>query len=230
MIAVFCDISKAFDRVWHKGLLFKLRSIGCSDRIVNWFLSYLSNRRERVVINGWASVLAGVPQVSFWVHFYFFFFINDIVKHIGCSICLFADDTCLYIIVDCPLQAAQLLNRDLSTILKWTDSWLVTCNPSKSLSMLISRKRNSISHPQFPMDGVIMDETSSHKHLGLSLTFSKTCNWDEHIVNISEKARNRINLLKALKLRVSRKSLGKCTLPTFVHSWNIVTVYGTIAH
>ena len=151
--AVFCDISKAFDRVWHKGLLFKLRTIGCSDSIVNWFLSYLSNRRQRVVINGqasdWASVLAGVPQGSILGPLLFLIFINDIVKHTGCSIRLFADDTNLYIIVDCPLQAGQLLNRDLNAISTWANSWLVTFNPSKTLSMLISRKRNSVFHPLY---------------------------------------------------------------------------------
>ena len=209
--AVFCDISKAFDRVWHKGLLFKLRTIGCSDSIINWFLSYLSNRRQRVVINGqasdWASVLAGVPQGSILGPLLFLIFINDIVKHIGCSIRLFADDTSLYIIVDCPLQAGQLLNRDLNAISIWANNWLVTFNPSKTLSMLISRKRNSVYHPPISMDGVIIGEIPSHKHLGL--TFSKTCSWDEHIVNISEKAWTRVNLLKALKFRVSRKSLEK---------------------
>ena len=56
------------------------------------------------------------------------------------------------------------------------------------------------------MDGVIIDEIPSHKHLGL--TFLKTCSWDEHIVNISEKAWTRVNQ-KALKFRVSRKSLEK---------------------
>ena len=50
--AVFCDISKAFDRVWHKGLLHKLRGIGCSEKILLWFSSYLSDRRQRVVLNG----------------------------------------------------------------------------------------------------------------------------------------------------------------------------------
>ena len=124
--AVFCDISKAFDRVWHKGLLFKLRTIGCSDSIVNWFLSYLSNRRQQVVINGqafdWASVLAGVPQGSILGPLLFLFFINVIVKHIGCSIRLFDDDTSFYIIVDCPLQAGQLLNRDLNVISIWANS------------------------------------------------------------------------------------------------------------
>ena len=66
--AVFCDISKAFNRVWHKDLLFKLRTKGCSYSIVNWFLSYLPNRRQQAVINrqasDWASVFAGVPQGS----------------------------------------------------------------------------------------------------------------------------------------------------------------------
>ena len=202
---------KAFDRVWHKGLLFKLRTIGCSDSIINWFLSYLSNRRQRVVINGqasdWASVLAGVPQGSILGPLLFLIFINDIVKHIGCSIRLFADDTSLYIIVDCPLQAGQLLNRDLDAISTWANNWLVTFNPSKTLSMLISRKRNSVFHPPISMDGVIIGKIPSHKHLGL--TFLKTCSWDEHIVNISEKACTRVNLLKALKFRVSRKSLEK---------------------
>ncbi|MEW8545738.1 MAG: reverse transcriptase domain-containing protein, partial [Candidatus Thiodiazotropha sp.] len=65
---VFCDISKAFDRVWHRGLLHKLSGIGCSDKIIQWFASYLSGRQQRVVFNGqcsdWTPVQAGVPQGS----------------------------------------------------------------------------------------------------------------------------------------------------------------------
>ena len=64
--AVSCDISKAFDRVWHKGLLHKLRGIGCLGKILSCFSSYLSGCRQRMVLNGkfskWAKVLAGVPQ------------------------------------------------------------------------------------------------------------------------------------------------------------------------
>ena len=52
---VFCDISKAFDRVWHRGLIHKLRDMGCSESLLKWFKSYLSNRRQRVVLNGLAS-------------------------------------------------------------------------------------------------------------------------------------------------------------------------------
>ena len=49
---VFCDISRAFDRVWHKGPLFKWRSIRISENIIGWFKDYLSNRHQRVCIKG----------------------------------------------------------------------------------------------------------------------------------------------------------------------------------
>ena len=118
--AVFCDISKAFDRVWHKGLLHKPRDIGCSEQVLKWFTSYLSGRRQRVVLNGqtsdWAPVEAGVPQGSILGPLLFLIYINDIAQRTGCSIRLFADNTSLYIIVECPDQAARILNADLRAI------------------------------------------------------------------------------------------------------------------
>ena len=139
MQAVFCDISKAFDRVWPKGLLHKLRSIGCSEKILLWFSSYLSDRRQRVVLNGIFSdcmaVFAGVPQGSILGPLLFLIFINDIVKSIGASIRLFADDSSLYIIVDLPDQSAIILNTDLKTVSDWANSWLVAFNASKTLSI-----------------------------------------------------------------------------------------------
>ena len=50
--AVFCDIIKAFDRVWHRGILFKLDSIGVSDSLLLWFNSCLADRKQRVVLPG----------------------------------------------------------------------------------------------------------------------------------------------------------------------------------
>ena len=64
--AVLCDISKIFDRVWHKGLLYKLHYMRFSNRIVKWFASYLSEHRQRAVINDqssdWVHSLTGAPQ------------------------------------------------------------------------------------------------------------------------------------------------------------------------
>ena len=64
----FLDISKAFDRVWHIGLLHKLRTLGVCGRLIDWLSDYLSNRKQRVVINGissdWIIIEAGVPRGS----------------------------------------------------------------------------------------------------------------------------------------------------------------------
>ena len=145
--AVFCDISKAFDRGWHKGLLHMLRGIGCSGKVLSWFSSYLLGHRQRVVLNGkfskWVEVLAGVTQGSILGPLLFLIYINGIVKRIGGSIRLFADDTSLYIIVDLPEQAAMVLNANLQTISHWANDWIVVFNANKTLSMVISRKIKS---------------------------------------------------------------------------------------
>ena len=77
----------------------------------------------------------------------------------------------------------------------------------KKLSILISCKRNPVLHPPLFINGTMIKNTSFHKHLGL--TFSNTGSWDEHVKSISEKSWSRLNLLKALKFRVSGKSLEK---------------------
>ena len=96
----------------------------------------------------------------------FLIYINDIVKKIGCSIRLFADDTSLYIIVDSPDGAAYHLNVDLNSISKWADAWLVALNTGKTLSMIFSRKLHRPHHPPLLMDNTMLTETDTHNHLG----------------------------------------------------------------
>ena len=117
---VFCDTSKAFDRVWHKGLIAKLQHYGISGGLLSWFESYLSSRVQRVVLPGgkseWLEIKAGVPQGSILGPLLFILYINDIVHGIHSNIRLFADNTTLYIRVDFPDSAAQILNVDLHRI------------------------------------------------------------------------------------------------------------------
>ena len=91
---VFCDISKAFYKVWHRGLLAKLHHYGITGNLHRWFVSYLSNRFQRVTIPGgisdWVEILAGVPQGSILGPLLFLLFINDIVREINSNIRLFA--------------------------------------------------------------------------------------------------------------------------------------------
>ena len=97
--AVALDISKAFDRVWHAGLLHKLKSYGISGQIFGLISFFLSNRRLRVVLDGKStqeySVNAGVPQKSILGSILFLLYLNDLPDDAICNIAIFADDTTL---------------------------------------------------------------------------------------------------------------------------------------
>ena len=212
---VFLDISKAFHRVWHKGLLFKLKKWGICGSLLNWFKSYLSERYQRVIVNGQKSkfnqIFAGVPQGSVLGPLLFLVFINDIthvVRH--CQIRLFADDTCLFITVDDKLEAANLINKDLSAIDKWSKKWLVSFSPPKTETMLISTKRNPIAHPTLFLQDKEITEVQIHKHVGLNLESNLW--WNYHINEIETKALSRLNIMKIHKFKLNRETLEKIYL------------------
>ena len=203
------DISKAFDRVWHSGLLYKLQAAGVTGDVLNWFKSYLSDRKQRVVlprtVSEWTFIRAGVPQGSILGPLLFLVYINDIVKDIGSNIRLFADDTSLFIIVDNPVTAADSLNTDLNKISQWAATWLVTFNPAKTEALLFSRKLNRPQHPPLYMQNHLISEIDAHKHLGVY--FTNDCTWHNHINYIKEKAWHRLNIMRKLKFKLDRKSL-----------------------
>ena len=191
------------------GLIAKLKHYGICGPLLNWFISYLTNRFQRVVIpggvSGWLEILAGVPQGSIIGPLLYIIFINDIVKEIHSNIRLFADDTSLYIVVDFPDSAAQILNLDLERLYNWAVQWLVKFNPIITESLLFSRRVNLQDHPTLFFNDVPIQEVVSHKHLGVYL--SQRCDWQKHIDFIKEKAWSRINLLRMLKFTINRKSL-----------------------
>ena len=114
----FCEISKAIDRVWHKGLLFKLKQAGTYQS--QWLSSYLLNRKQRVHIPGgsshWLPIEASAPHGSILGPLLFLIYINDMVTNIKSTVRLFADDTSLYLIVDGPVEAARRLKSDLKLL------------------------------------------------------------------------------------------------------------------
>ena len=90
---VFLDISKAFDRVWHKGLLYKLKCTGIDGNFLKLVESFLSNRYQRVVLNvqapSWTDVKAGVPQRSILGPLFFLICINDLSENLKSTVKLF---------------------------------------------------------------------------------------------------------------------------------------------
>ena len=118
--AVFLDISKAFDKVWHQGLLFKLEQIDVSGSFLTLIRNYLSNRKQRVVLNGSSSeyhmIESGVPQGSVLGPLLFLVYINDLKKDIKSKIKYFADVTMLFSIVHNSNITANDINHDLNLI------------------------------------------------------------------------------------------------------------------
>jgi hypothetical protein len=207
---VFLDISKAFDRVWHKGLLHKLKACGITGRLLDWLKDYLSERQQRVIINGehsqWGNLYAGVPQGSVLGPLLFLIFINDIVNVVvNCKIRLFADDTCLFIEVDEPDSAALAINEDLEKLNQWANKWKVDFSPPKTEEVLISRKREARTHPQLFLDTEPIKRVLSHKHLGITVT--PDLSWKHHVTEIIDKANRRLGIMRSLKYKLDRLSL-----------------------
>ena len=96
---VFLDISKAFDKVWHEGLLYMLKQNRLSDNLLNVITDFLLKRKQRIASNGhyssWTNVEAGFPQGSFLGLFFFLIYINDLSDGLTPNLKLFAYDSSL---------------------------------------------------------------------------------------------------------------------------------------
>ena len=118
--SVFLDISKAFDKVWHNGLIFKLKQNGISGNLINLLSNFLRNRKQRVVLNGqtssWADFNAGVPQGSILGSLLFLIYINDLADGLSSNAKLFVDGTSLFSVVHNANTTAKELNSDLVKI------------------------------------------------------------------------------------------------------------------
>jgi len=118
---------KAFDRVWHPGLLHKLKEFGIDGALYDWLASYLSGRNQKVVIGGEKSAVewtnAGVPQGSILGPLLFLIFINDIIDKLENPMFLFVDDASLMKIFKDIDTACLSINRDLDKLSKWAKIW-----------------------------------------------------------------------------------------------------------
>lgn len=204
---IYFDISKAFDRVWHRGLIHKLEAIGIRGNLLKWFENYLNERKQIVVIKNEKSysktIQAGVPQGSVLGPLLFLIYINDIVKNIDSVIKLFADDTSMSYGSANNVVRAQVINQDLQKIEQWSKTWKIKFNDSKTEMLTIKRDNN----PTLPLyfGNLQLSESESHKHLGIIL--QNNCKWNEYIFCVASKVKLLTNCLKSFKHILNRKSL-----------------------
>ena len=207
---VFCDVSEAFDRVWHKGLLFKLRQNGIEGKLLEWLNSYLSQRKQKVGLkscfSGLKSIFAGVPQGSVLGPLLFLVYINDIAKHLLCLTRLFADDSSLFYSAAHIADIAGIINHDLQLLTNWAKQWLVTFNPLKTEAVLFTLKKLDFL-PQLVFDNIPISFVDSHKHLGVTL--SSNGQWHSHVENIVNSASKILALMRKRKYSISRNALNQ---------------------
>jgi hypothetical protein len=205
---IFCDISKAFDRVWHKGLLFKLKQNGIDGLLLQWIENYLSNRTQQVILGQSISnkqfLKAGVPQGSILGPLFFLVYVNDITENLLSITRLFADDTSLSQTTSNIADLEGILNHDLQVISFWSRQWLVTFNPDKT-EVLFFTNSNNLNKPVLFFEGSQLKFSTSHKHLGVTL--NENGKWHDHIENIVTSASKVLNIMRALKFKINRKAL-----------------------
>ena len=145
--AVFIDFSKAFDTVPHERLLLKLDHVGMRGPLLRWIRGFLTNRKQRVLIDGscsdWKRVPSGVPQGSILGPLLFLVYIDDISTEPDSPCRLFADDCVIFRKVT-SAEDCSLLQTDLSAFIKWTETWQLRVNLSKCKALRITNKWKKI--------------------------------------------------------------------------------------
>ena len=130
---VFLDLSNAFDKVWHDGIIFKLKAYGVEGELLSLLKHYLENGEQRVVLNGqtseWRKINSGNPQGSVLGPLLFLISINDLPDGIYSLCKIFADDTSLFSKVYDIHKSASNLNDDLEKIIYWDYQWKMQFNP-----------------------------------------------------------------------------------------------------
>ena len=142
---VLLDLRKAFDTVKHSILLDKLRVMGVCPNSLNWFKSYLTDRKQVVCLNNvqsnYCSINTGVPQGSILGPLLFTCYINDISISTKCKTILYADDTALLVSGKSPENIANCLSRNLDSCNTWLINNELSLHVDKTEAILFGPKK-----------------------------------------------------------------------------------------
>jgi hypothetical protein len=200
---IFLDFEKAFDTVPHRRLIKKLIAYGIRGKLLKWLESFLSGRKQRVVIgdkkSSWTEVSSGVPQGSVLGPLLFIIYINDLVRELKSIVKIYADDTKLIADVQEP-EGAKQLQEDLNRINEWTKRWLIKLNSQKCKVMHIGKKNPS---RLYSIEGTRLAESRCERDLGIIVT--SNLKWNEQCQKAAGEANRVLGMLK--KAFVSKESI-----------------------
>jgi hypothetical protein len=179
------DFAKAFDKVSHRRLLYKLKYYGIQTHTLNWIRAFLTDRTQTVVIDGVTSntvaVTSCVPQGTVLCPILFLLCINDFPEYLTHSkLRLFADDSIIYKEITCQ-DDCKKLQSDLDAAARWEADWLMAFHPDKCTVLTITQKKTPFKH-DYILHNHILEPVTTAKYLGVTL--QSNLNWNTHIDNI----------------------------------------------
>lgn len=212
---IIMDFSKAFDKVDHNLLIYKLFNLGVDHKTVFWIQSFLQNRIQSVVVEGKQSptlpVMSGVPQGSVLGPCLFLAYINDLPDSLKSRTRLFADDTIVYLTINSQSDP-EILQNDLHKLEQWESNWSMEFNPDKCEVIRVSRKQNPVIYP-YKLHNIELKATESAKYLGV--TISHNLSWKPHIETVTSKASNTLKFIKR-NIRTNNQKIKATAYNTYV--------------
>ena len=204
--AAFLDISQAFDRVWHEGLLYKIRQ----TLPLSYFAiikSYLHQRHFYVKHGedrtGLFEIKAGVPQGSVMDPVLYLIYTFDLPTTEEVLVGTFADDTALIASHENPATASVMLQKSLNTISVWLEDWRIKVNETKSVHVTFALRHGTC--PSVELNGVIIPKSESVRYLGMYL--DRRLTWKKHIFTKRKALSAQFRKLYWLLSRKSKLSL-----------------------
>ena len=184
------DFSKAFDKVNHSKLLWKVHQYGVGGNSLRWICAFWGNRSQTVVLDGEESesvpVTSGVLQGSVLGPILFLIYINDLPEELTSKVCLFADGTAVYLTVG-GTDDSTVLQQDLNKLMEWESRWDMKFNPSKCQVVRVTTSRKQVHFP-YTLHGHVLEVVTSARYLGVDI--SSGLSWNSHIDNITARANN----------------------------------------
>ena len=181
---VYMDYQKAFDKVPHGRLLTKLKAYNLSSEVINWIKEYLTDRSQCVEVNGkaseWLPVTSGIPQGSVLGPLLFLIYINDLPDNIISDVYMYADDTKLYREIK-TIEDQRILQKDLDTLTKWSEIWLLKFHPKKCFNLTIGIRESEESSYHMMIDNVKHEMTKIEEIKGIGVIMDSNLKFEKHI-------------------------------------------------
>ncbi|MCG8032702.1 MAG: reverse transcriptase domain-containing protein [Candidatus Thiodiazotropha taylori] len=193
---ILLDFSKAFDKVSHEKLIYKLHGYGVRGRNLRWIKSFLNGRSQTVVLEGDCSeevpVTSGVPQGSVLGPILFLAYINDLPDKVKSQVRLFADDTAAYLAIN-SLADSEQLQDDLKILQDWEVTWNMEFNPGKCQVVRVTRSQDPIL-TTYKLHDQTLEVVPCARYLGVDI--SHDLSWKPHITRITASANKSLGFLR----------------------------------